>query len=96
METWKEEYEERTRIKEWDGEKKGRIREKGKDKKNEMEKKKGRIRGKDKDKKNEMEKRKEEYEERTRIKRMGWRKERENTRKGQGEEEKALKKKNAV
>ena len=49
-----------------------------------MEKKKGRIRGKDKDKKNEMEKRKEEYEERTRLKRMGWRKERKNTRKGQG------------
>ena len=36
---------------------------------------------------NEMEKRKEECKERTRIKRMGWRKERKNTRKGQGEEE---------
>ena len=31
-----------------------------------------------------MEKRKEEYEERTRMKRMRWRKERENTKKGQG------------
>ena len=32
MEKRKEEYEERTRIKEWDGEKKGRIRGKDKDK----------------------------------------------------------------
>jgi len=46
--------------------------------------KKGRIQGKDQDKKNEMETRKEEYEERTRINRMRWRKERKNTRKGQG------------